>query len=120
MNDVKDAVDSQPVDCSAILIADLRKQGYWRCPNNIHSLPGSVWYAGGPGIPEPSSGCEVYLHDGKIAIIKHRFVGVPYQRGHYEQDTLATFDTVDQLIEWCKVNGRLSLPGLPAFSNSWD
>jgi hypothetical protein len=121
MNEVIDAVESQPVDRTAILIADLRKQGYFRCPNNIHSVPGSVWCAGGPGIPEPPDDLsEVYLHEGKISIIKHRFVGVPYKRGHYEQDTLESFDTVAQYIEWCNVNGKLSLPGLPAFSNSWD
>jgi hypothetical protein len=28
----------------------INKVGFYRSPNNIHSLPGSFWYAGGPGI----------------------------------------------------------------------
>ncbi|MBN3761374.1 hypothetical protein [Burkholderia sp. Ac-20365] len=98
----------------------LRAAGYCRCPNNIHSLPGTIWYAGGPGIPEPKGLQEVYLHEGKISVITHRFVGIQYVRGHYEQDEVASFDAVDKFIDWCREHGKISEPGLPAFSNSWD
>ncbi|MFP3637580.1 hypothetical protein [Paraburkholderia sp. SIMBA_054] len=122
MNESAATIAPPQGDRMAVLVADLRKHGYCRSPNNIHSLPGTTWYAGGPGIPEPPQHgfVDVYLHESQLSIIKHRFVGVPYVRGRYEQDTVARFDTVDEFIEWCKVNGELSKPGLPAFSNSWD
>lgn len=100
---------------------ELRAHGYVRCPNNIYSMPGQFWYAGGPGLPEPSGlNDEIYVHEDKVSILRHRFVGVPYVKGHYEHDTVAEFNSAAELAEWCKVNGRISLPGLPAFSNSWD
>jgi len=100
----------------------LHRAGYARSPNNIHSLPGSLWYAGGPGLPEPKGIMDELLvgNDGSLQIVQSKFEGVPYVCGKYVHKTIASFDSVPGMIEWLKVNGKVSKPGLPAFSNSWD
>ena len=99
---------------------DLVGAGYVRSSNNIHSLPGSLWYASGPGLPSPSSSEEIQVVEGAINILLPKFVGIPYVKGHFEMQTMATFTTVSDMQEWLRANRELSQPGLPAFSNSWD
>jgi hypothetical protein len=100
----------------------INKVGFYRSPNNIHSLPGSFWYAGGPGIlTVPTSRDEIQIVDSRIKIIRERHEGEPYTSTfRFFHDTLAEFATVEEMQEWFKVHGSICEGGLPAFSNSWD
>jgi hypothetical protein len=102
--------------------ADLVKSGYFKSPNNIYSLPGAGWYASGPGLPSVAQyNDEIRFADNRLSVVRTTHSGEPYTssyRNHHQ--TLAEFSSVAELVEWLKVNGKLSEPGLPAFSNSWD
>lgn len=95
--------------------------GYVCSPNNIYGLPGSIWYAGGPGIPEPTYPHEVGVTGGSIRIFKpHLTENSCTGRARWETQTVASFDNVADFLAWCAEHGQISEPGLPAFSNSWD
>lgn len=102
--------------------AEVNKLGFYRSSNNIHNLPGSLWYAGGPGIFDvPTYADEIQILNERIKIIRLRSEGTPYTSTfRHLHDTVAEFATAEEMQEWLKVNGRISEPGLPAFSNSWD
>jgi len=90
---------------------DLIAAGYVRCANTQDR-----WYTGGPGIMEPGYPLEVRYADGHLSIVVN-----PY--GKFNQsdavDVLCFSDVAD-LMGYLAVHGRVSEPGLPAFSNSWD
>ena len=98
---------------------DMARAGYVRSPNKIQSdiewdANGNspIWYAGSPGIPEPPKGQEVEVSEHHIRVFKTNL--------DLTTTTIEHFQSVAGLLDWCRANGRLSEPGLPAFSNSWD
>lgn len=104
------------------LESELWTRGYQQCANNIHSIPGTLWTPKGAGLPVPKGhNRDINVRDGKLLIVRSDFHGEPYTKSaHFTQHVEAEFSTVDEMTEWLKANGRLSEPGLPPFSNSWD
>lgn len=110
------------------LECDMYAAGYRRSPNNIHSLPSAhwynddplkgespVWYSGHEGLWEPLGEYEIQVCHDRIRVFASKFFGEPHTRcSFWDQITIAVFISVPDFVEWCKVNGRLSLPGLPA------
>lgn len=111
------------------LECDMSAIGFVRSPNNIHALPSvhwldkdplkgasPIWYAGSMDIWEPGDGIEIQVQSDRIRLFALKFFGEPFsKRSCYDTVTIAVFETVEQFQDWCKVNGRLSLPGLPAY-----
>ena len=101
---------------------DLADAGYCRSPNVPIAcllIDDQQWYPAGPGIPEPLAGCDVHVNESRIAVVRPHY-GDHSDRSRYTAECVAQFGEVSQLIEWCREHGRISMPGLPAFSNSWD
>lgn len=96
--------------------------GYVRSPNKIWEdvawTPegnSPLWYAGCVGIPEPG-------HNGTnndVQVMPDDTLRV-FRPDGLKTVTVATFQTVAAFLQWCRVNGQVSKPGLPAFSNAWD
>lgn len=98
--------------------------GYCISPNNIHGVDGVLIYAGGPGIPEPPAwNDEIILRpDGTIEVGRFEFEGERYVRGRHVWKLAHRFSGPAAFALWCAEHGRLSEPGLPAFSQGtgWD
>lgn len=98
--------------------------GYCISPNNIHGTEGVLIYAGGPGIPEPPGVLdEIILRtDGSIEVGRFVFEGVRYVRGRHVWELAHRFDGPASFARWCAEHGKLSEPGLPAYSQGtgWD
>jgi hypothetical protein len=102
--------------------AGLVKAGYVKSPNNIYNLPDAGWYASGPGLPSVAQyNDEIRCADKRLSVVRTTHSGEPYTSNYQNHhQTLAEFSSVAELVEWLTVNGKLSEPDLPAFSNSWD
>jgi hypothetical protein len=90
--------------------AALAAAGFVRCPNVRDR-----WYAGGPGIMEPTYPLEIRAHDDTVELVAN-----PHGRPTSDAVVLLRFAVVEDLLGFLREHGRPSLPGLPAFSNSWD
>lgn len=89
--------------------------------NNIHGLQGIIMCPTGPGLPWVPPMHEVQVTTDRIRIFTLQFFGEPYTKASWwDTITVAVFGTVDDFLIWCTREGRLSEPGLPAFSNAWD
>jgi len=82
------------------------KSGYVRSPNNIANLPGSVWYAGGPGLSEIKWADEIHIdhHERPIAV---------YMRDPEGKSVLVKrFSTWELFLSYCAEYGHVSKPGI--------
>ena len=81
---------------------DMLKNGYVCSPNNIHSLPGDIMYANGPGCPQYPSSHQVQVLPDRIRVFTNRFFGQDYSKNSYwDQVTVAVFDSVGAFITSC-------------------
>ena len=95
---------------------EMLKNGFFASPNNIHSLPGQEWYAGSRGIPTVKFGQEIRLIDGNLSIWTTKYYQRPDNTFMFSiSGIVAELDSFDSLIDYCKANGRISEPGLPAY-----
>lgn len=85
-----------------------KESGYVRCPNR-HTR----WYPGGPGIPT----FEYWYQE--IHIENEVVNAYEYQHGR-GLVLKYTYKSWDDYIANVSEHGKLSEPGLPPFSNSWD
>jgi len=94
---------------------------HWvKSPNNIHSLPGSLWYAGGPNIKALPTDMEALVQCDRIRVFKTKFYGEPYtQRSFWDTITVEVFDDVADFLAWVEKNGIYE-SALPAGANVWD
>ena len=94
--------------------------GYCRNPNDsCFGLPGTGWYPSCAGIPDVDFTEEVRVV-GEEYVIARRYEAASVGVNGRDGRIVATFSTVSALLDWCRAYRRLSEPGLPAFSNSWD
>ena len=94
-------------------VSAMVKAGYVVSPNNIWGRGGVGMYPSGPGIMQAPQCIEtrVYPDGSQYAV----------ELWHdWRDECHGKFATVDDYLAWVAENGRESLPGLPAFSNSWD
>jgi len=86
--------------------------GYYRCPNDIcFGVEGTGWYAGSAGKPCPPLFCDIRVRGDHYAVCDS------YKP---ERAPLMTCTTLPELLAWMTEHGRVSEPGLPAYSNGWD
>ena len=96
---------------------EARKSGYYRSPNNP-----TRWYAGGPGIPELLHWYqEIHIEHG----VRPESKGYDFVRLYEYQNGRGlvwkgTFADWADYMRYVTEHGKLSAPGLPAFSNAWD
>ena len=87
------------------------KSGYVKSPNNIHSLPGHEWYAGGPDIPEiRSCGATVRIENSNkrpVALYTTTY-------GKPEPRLCMRFLTWGDYLSYCLLYGTRSKPGQPS------
>ncbi len=103
-----------------ILESDLSAAGWVRNPNNIHSLPGSTWYAGSPSIKSLPSGQECQVLSDRIRIFIPKLFGTPYTKCSYlDTVTVSVFESARDFLAWVNIVGDYKQP-LPAFTNSLD
>jgi hypothetical protein len=99
------------------LVKDLIAAGYFISPNNIHSLPGVLMYAGGPDRPCFPIGTEVQVLNDRIRVFSVKFFGKEYTRESFHDTvTVAVFDSAEKYLVACPDK---SLGGA-SYSNSWD
>jgi hypothetical protein len=94
---------------------------HWvKSPNNIHSLPGSLWYASGPNIKAMPTDLEALVQRDRIRIFRMKFFGEPYtRRSFWDTITVEVFDNVTDFLAWVEKNGIYN-SALPAGANVWD
>lgn len=103
------------------LVTDMIKAGYVLSPNNIHSLPGHLMYAGGPGIWTVKNDVEIQVLHDRIRVFRQKFFGTQYSLlSYWDTITEAVFTSVEDLLKWCEQNGEISEPGQPAHPQNWD
>lgn len=106
----------------------LLEAGYAASPNNIHNLPGTGWYAAGPGKPTTRIWEEIRTSDNRIYIFKTDFFRTLTDKGKYTHTIIDSFDNdppwfagvkqesaIEKMTNWLKENGRISEPGLPPY-----
>ena len=84
-----------------------RESGYVRSPNNIFNIPGSRWYAGGPGIPEITAcGAQVFIsvHERPVALYVSAY-------GKPEPVLCMRFKTWGDFWSYALLHGTRSKPG---------
>jgi len=96
------------VQAVELVHAELLRAGFVRCPNSR-----TRWYAGGPGIMEPAYPLELRVDDDRIMLTVQ-----PYGKVN-ESDAVPVmrFADVADLVHFLGRHGRVSEPGLPAYSN---
>lgn len=103
------------------LVTSMVKAGYVVSPNNIHGLPGCLMYAGGPGIWTVNDDLEIQVKHDRIRVFRTQFFGERYSpRSFHDTVTVAVFLAVEELLEWCAQNGKISEPGIAAYPGNWD
>lgn len=79
------------------------------------------WCPCGPGIMEPGPGLFTDVLCDRIRVYRKQFFGESYTvRSWWDTPTVAVFASVAEFLEWCQVNGRPSLPGLPPYAQGMD
>lgn len=95
----------------------LRQAGYCESPNIENDLPGVNWYAAGPGLPDTAAwNEEIRLVGDKAGVIRIGHTGTPYVDYRRTWEWVLTPRTVAELVDYLHSTGRISEPGLPAWS----
>jgi hypothetical protein len=96
---------------------ELMSKGYVIAVNNIHSLPGEGWYAAGSGKPTAKFGEEIRLIDGQLSVWKTKYYKRPDGSGFIFpiSGIVEEFSDFEEMVQYLKMNGRISEPGLPAY-----
>jgi hypothetical protein len=99
-------------------VRKMAASGYCTSPNNIWNLPGVVMYAAGAGIMEPQDArmLDINVDEHGVRLVRSIWNDGKFQRLEIGLE----FSTVEAYLQWVAVNGAPSLPGLPAYNNSWD
>lgn len=94
--------------------------GYVRDPNNVNSLPGSLWYSGAPNVKGCPAGKYIQVLHDRIRIFTQEFFGEWYtKRSYIDTVTVEVFETFEQFAKWMAENGK-NAHATTAFSNVMD
>ena len=95
------------------LESDLQAAGWVKSPNNIHSLPGSLWYAGSGNIKSLPGAQEAQVTSDRIRVFYAEFFGTHYSKcSYWDTRTVAVFDNATDFLAWVNQVGQYkqSLP----------
>jgi hypothetical protein len=88
------------------IVKQLFDKGWVVSPNNIHSLPGKLMYAGSGNIKGNKFGHETQVEEDRIRVFEIKYFGESHSKKSYiDTVTVAVFDSVDSFLAWIDKNG---------------